>query len=228
MTHHTVRDVMTAHVIAVAEETPFKDLAVLIAGRDVGAMPVLDPRGRIEGVVSGLDLLRKEEYQEDPGAQRLPRRRRHANRAKAAGLTAKDVMSSPAVTIGAEASVVDAARSLDRHQIRRLIVLGPEGRLAGLVSDRDLLKVYLRPDAEIRDEVSGAVLVGYFGANPALVDVRVCDGMVTLRTELERKSMIPDAVRMTRAVDGVVDVVNRLTFVADDTHLPLTADLTNY
>ena len=68
MTHRKVRDVMTVHVIAVAEKTPF----------------------------------------------RLPRRRRHANRARAAGLTVKDVMSSPVLTIGAEASVVDAARSLDR------------------------------------------------------------------------------------------------------------------
>ena len=177
MIHRKVRDVMTANVIAVAEETPFKDLAGLVARRDAGAVPVLDPRGRIAGVVCALDLLRKEEYQEDPRAHRAPLRRRHANRARAAGLTAKDVMSSPARTITAEASIVEAVRSLDRHHIRRLIVLGPGGRLAGVVSDRDLLKVYLRTDTEIREEVTGAVLIGYFGANPALVDVSVCDGM---------------------------------------------------
>ena len=51
---------------------------------------------------------------------------------------------------------------------------------------------------------------------------------MTLRGELEKKSMIPLAIRMTRAVDGVIHVVNRLTFAVDDTHLPLTPDLTDY
>jgi len=72
------------------------------------------------------------------------------------------------------------------------------------------------------------VLTDYVGTNPALVDVSVTEGVVTLRGEVEKKSMIPLAVQMTRAVDGVVHVVNRLTFAIDDTHLPLAADLTDY
>ena len=228
MAHRTVREVMTTDVTAVAEGTTFKDLAGIIAGCGADALPVLDPQGRVAGVVCGLDLLRKEEYQEAPGARRPPRRRRRANRARAAGLTAKDVMTSPALTVAPDATVVEAARSLDRHEVKRLVVLGPGGRLAGMVSTRDLLTVYLRSDAEIRDEVAGEVLTDYVGTNPALVDVSVTDGVVTLRGEVEKKSMIPLAVQMTRAVDGVVHVVDRLAFAIDDTHLPLTADLTDY
>ena len=58
----------------------------------------------------------------------------------------------------------------------------------------------------------------------AWVDVAVADGVVTLRGEVEKKSMIPLAVQMTRAVDGVVHVVDRFTFAIDDTHLPLAPD----
>jgi CBS domain-containing protein len=228
MAHRKVREVMTTDVTEVAEGTTFKDLAGLVAGRGAGALPVLDPDGRVTGVVCELDLLRKEEYQEDPGARRPPRRRRRRNRARAAGLTAKDMMTSPALTVAADATIVEAARSLDRHQVRRLLVLGPDGRVAGIVSAHDLLKVYLRSDDDIRDEVTSEVLIGYFDANPGLVDVTVADGVVTLRGEVEKKSMIPLAVQMTRAVDGVVHVVDRLTFAIDDTHMPLAPDLTDY
>jgi osmotically-inducible protein OsmY len=48
---------------------------------------------------------------------------------------------------------------------------------------------------------------------------------VTLRGEVERKSMIPLAARMAQSVDGVVDVVNKLAYAIDDSHLPTAADL---
>jgi osmotically-inducible protein OsmY len=48
---------------------------------------------------------------------------------------------------------------------------------------------------------------------------------VTLRGEVERKSMVPLAARMARSVDGVVDVENLLAYAVDDTHLPTAAEL---
>ena len=65
------------------------------------------------------------------------------------------------------------------------------------------------------------------GVNPALVEVTVVDGVLTLDGEVENKSAIPVAVRMAHAVDGVVDVVNRLRFAIDDTHQSAAADLTD-
>jgi CBS domain-containing protein len=227
MAHRKVREVMTTDVTAVAEGTTFKDLAGLVTGRGAGALPVLDPDGRVTGVVCELDLLRKQEYQEDPGARRPPRHRRRRNRGRPAGLTAKDMMTSPALTVAADATIVEAARSLDRHQVRRLLVPGPDGRVAGIVSAHDLLKVYLRSDDDIRGEVTSEVLTRYLGANPGLVDVTVADGVVTLRGEVEKKTMTPLAVQMTRAVDGVVHAVNRLTYAINDTHMPLTSPTTS-
>lgn len=223
MTHRTVRAVMTASVATVSLDTPFKGLAAIMAEHGVNALPVLDARGRIAGIVSQTDLIRKEEYQDDAAARRPPHS--HHHHAQGAGRTARDVMSSPAVTITPDASVVAAARAFDRQHVSHLVVIGADGALEGILTPRDLLKVYLRTDDDIRGEILGEVIAQYLGCDPDRAQVTVTDGIVTLRGEVERKSMIPLAARMARSVDGVVDVVNELAYAIDDSRLPTAADL---
>ena len=105
---------------------------------------------------------------------------------------------------------------MDRFRSERLIVVGEDGLLAGIVTPRDLLRVYLRSADEIRAEIADEVLTG-FHTNPVPVNVTVADGVVTLDGVVEKRRMIPLVVRMTHAVDGVVDVVDRLSFAVDDT-----------
>lgn len=224
MTHRTVRTVMTAPVATVGLDTPFKGLAAIMAERGVNALPVLDAQGRIAGIVSQSDLIRKEEYQHDPAARRPPPHD-HRHHAQAAGLTARELMSSPAITIMSGASIVAAARAFDRGHVSHLVVTEADGALAGIVTPRDLLKVYLRTDDDIRSEILGEVITKYLGCDPDRAEVEVLDGIVTLRGEVERKSMVPLAARMTRSIDGVVDVVNQLAYAIDDSHLPTAADL---
>ena len=220
MTHRTVRDVMTADVVTAAEDAPFKELVEILAERRISAMPVLDAHGRVAGVVSELDLLRKEEYQSDENAKPLPRWRQLKYRAQAEGLTARDLMTACPVCIGPDASIVEAARVLDRHHLRRLMVLDADGRLAGIVTPRDLLKVYLRPDEDIRDEILHGVLADYLGTGRASAGVAVAEGVVTLSGKVATKSMIPLLVMTARSVDGVVDVVNMLGYRIDDIEVP--------
>lgn len=227
MSHRKVRDVMTTDVVTVPSGMRFKELARLLAQKKVTAVPVLGRDGRVAGVVSEVDLLRKVEYQEEAGARRPPRWRWWAKVPRAMGRTAADVMSSPAITIGPDVSVVAAARLLDRHHIKRLVVVDAGGRLAGIVTPRDLLRVYLRSDEEIRDEIVNDILVRDLATNPALATVTVEDGVVTLAGEVAGKSIIPLALRMTQAVDGVVDVVNKLSYAVDDTR-PLYVDTSKY
>lgn len=228
MAHHTVGDVMTTQVVTVAEDAPFKNLVQLMASRHVSALPVLDPRGRVTGVVSEIDLLRKEEYEHEPTVKHAPWWGHHKARIRAGGRVARDVMSPHPVTITPEASIVAAARALDRHHVRRLVVLSADGWLAGIVTPSDLLKPYLRTDEEIRTEILGDIITGYLGTDPRLVKIAVQDGTVTLGGVVGKKTMIPLAIRMTRAVDGVIDVIDHLGYTTDDTHLPRTADTTNY
>jgi CBS domain-containing protein len=224
MIHRAVRAVMTADVAAVTEDTPFTELVSILARRGVSALPVLTADGRVAGVVSEIDLLRKEEYQDDPSARQPPRWRHRESRARAAGLTAKELMTSPPVTITQDASVIEAARELDRHHVRHLIVTDGTGRLAGIVTPRDLLKVYLRSDDEIRDEIVRDVITKYLGTDPARVKVAVADGVVTMSGEVEHKSMVGLAVRMAASVDGVVHVAGELAFAVDDDHVPPALD----
>lgn len=214
----TVGDVMTEAVITAREGTPFKELARIMAEKRISAMPVLDSADRLVGLVSEADLLPKEEHRDDgPGRPLLEVGRRRASRAKAGGDNAGQMMTTDVVTIGPAASLVEAARIMMDRRVKRLPVVDSDGRLVGILSRADLLKTFLRSDEEIRREVIGEVLVRLLWADPERFDVQVRDGIVTLSGELEQRSLIPVAVQLTQRVDGVVDVVNRLTYALDDT-----------
>jgi CBS domain-containing protein len=123
-------------------------------------------------------------------------------------------------TVQAGTSVAEAGRLMDRHQCRFLLVTGEDGKLLGVVTARDLLRVFLRADATIKAEISRDVLSDYLGTNPVLVQVDVTDGVVRLTGELERKSMLAALLPAVRAVDGVIDVEGRLGYAIDDSRLP--------
>jgi CBS domain-containing protein len=221
-----VREVMTQDVVTVDEHAAFKEVARLLTERRVSALPVLDADGRVVGIVSEADLLLKEEFPERPPEARLFQgRRRRDTRAKAAGGTAAELMTSPAITIGPDASVAEAARLLHRHQIKRLPVLDPAGPLLGIVSRADLLKVFLRSDADITREVRQQVLLRTMWIDPDTVGVEVRDGVVILTGQLERASLIPITVHLVRGLDGVVEVVDRLSFEFDDSTIMVPSDL---
>jgi CBS-domain-containing membrane protein len=221
-----VRDVMTTDVWTVDREAPFKQVAELLAERRISALPVLDGDGRVVGIVSEADLLLKEEFPEGPaGGGLFEGRHRRAARAKAVGDTAAELMTSPAVTVGPDATVAEAARLLHRHGVKRLPVVDPAGPLLGIVSRADLLKVFLRSDGEIAADVRQEVLVRSLWVAPDSVDVDVRDGVVTLRGRLERRSQVAIAVSLVHALDGVVDVVDELDFEVDDTPIMVPSDL---
>jgi CBS-domain-containing membrane protein len=146
-------------------------------------------------------------------------------RAKAAGATAAELMTAPAVTVGPDATVTEAARLLHRHGIKRMPVVDPAGPLLGIVSRADLLKVFLRSDAEIAQEVRQDVLARAMWVDPDTVTVQVRDGVVTLTGQLERRSLIPITVSLVYVLDGVVDVADRLSFELDDSPIMVPSDL---
>jgi len=216
--HRRVRDVMTKTVVTVDRITPYKEIASLMAEHKVSALPVLMMGRRVAGVVSEADLLRMEDQRERQaraGQRAHPRWRLLGEpwaRRKPWGLTAGELMTSPAITIHPDATIPAAARVINQNQVKRLPVVDPDGKLIGIVSRRDLLSVFLRPDEEIADDARG-VLTEILFTDPATVKVAVKGGIVTLlgqRGEPEQPDMIPVAVRLIWDVDGVVDVVNKL------------------
>jgi CBS domain-containing protein len=201
-TPYKVSDVMTHTVVAVGSEAPFKDVVELLDQWHVSAVPVLAGEGRVVGVVSEADLLAKEEFRDtDEGGL--------AERIKASALTAGELMSAPAVTVHADATVAEAARIMARRHVKRLPVVDGVGLLQGVVSRSDLLKVFLRSDEDIAEEVRHGVL-NLLPVGDA-VTASVTDGVVTLGGSLPERGLEPVIARAVRAVEGVVDVRMDLT-----------------
>jgi len=217
MWHRMVSDLMTTSVVRVRRDTGFKEIAKLLAEYDITAVPVVDDDERPVGVVSEADLLRKEAGQLDPAGLLPALHPRPTDRARQEATTAEGLMNSPAVTARPQWTVVEAAQVMERHRVKRLPVVDEADRLVGVISRADLLRVFLRGDRAIREEIGRDVLVRTLGIAPSAVTVRVVDGRVSLSGTVERKSLIPVTVRLCRGVDGVVDVSEQLDYRADDT-----------
>ena len=215
-----VRDVMTKKVVTVDRLTPFSDIVRLLTEHRISGVPVLMMGRRVAGVVSEADLLALEDEEvrrarmdaNATGRWRRPLRRVHW------GLTAGALMSAPAVTIYPEATIPHAAQIMTSRHIRRLPVVGKDGQLIGIVTRRDLLSVFLRPDDEIAEHVR-ELLDDLLPADPGSVTATVRDGVVILTGHPgapEDRELIPAAIRLIWDVDGVIDVPNRLGEQAGD------------
>lgn len=169
-------------------------------------------------MVSESDLLLKERRgQLESEADLLHPRRRHMERAKADGLVASDLMTSPPVTVEADRRLVEAARLMHERNVRRLVVVDEHGRICGIVSRSDLLQVFLRSDEELLEEIVSSVIPTFMltPQQPIVVDVHY--NVVTLQGEVDRKSDAEILGQITKELDGVVDVVNQLNYRWDDT-----------
>ncbi|MFF4582575.1 CBS domain-containing protein [Streptomyces sp. NPDC001389] len=191
MRHRSVADLMTPAAVTVRPSTAFKEIARLLQEFDITAVPVVDDAGRPVGVVSEADLLRRR------GAGAAP--------------TAQGLMTSPAVTARPEWSVVRAARVMQRSGVKRLPVVDTDGRVVGVLSRSDLVRLFLRRDHAIREEVVEDVLTQTLHLAPSAITVAVDDGRVTLSGTVSRPGLLPVIVRLCQSVDGVVDVDSRLT-----------------
>lgn len=215
-----VRDVMTKKVVTVDRLTAFSDIVGLLTEHRISGVPVLMMGRRVAGVVSEADLVALEDEEvrrarmdaNATGRWRRPLRRVHW------GLTAGALMSAPAVTIYPEATIPHAAQIMTSHHIRRLPVVGKDGRLIGIVTRRDLLSVFLRPDDEIAEHVR-ELLDDLLPADPGSVTATVRDGVVILTGHPEApqdRELIAVMIRLIWDVDGVIDVLNRLGEQAGD------------
>ncbi|MCI3241824.1 MULTISPECIES: CBS domain-containing protein [Streptomyces] len=202
---HIVSDVMTRDVATVERRTAFKDVVRLMQDRKVSAVPVVDRGDKVLGIVSEADLLPKEEFR-DSDPDRYTQLRRLSDLAKAGSLTAEELMTSPALTARADATLAQAAREMARARVKRLPVVDTDGRLEGIVSRADLLKVFLRDDEDIAEQIRREVVSYLFFPPESSVLVEVRDGVATLAGRVRDTSPVPVAARLVRAVEGVVDV----------------------
>lgn len=203
-TPHIVGDVMTRSAFFAHRSTPFRDIVRIMRNGKVSALPVLGAGRRVTGIVSATDLLSRQEFRECPPDH--GERRRLTAAAEAGETTAGDLMTSPAITVGPDTTLAEAARTMTRERVKHLPVVDGHGFLVGVVSRADLLKVFLRDDEEIAEEVRREVVSYLFPGPRSSVWVEVHGGIVTVRGRIWDADLIPAAARLARAVEGVVDV----------------------
>ncbi|MCI3278153.1 CBS domain-containing protein [Streptomyces cylindrosporus] len=206
---------MTHEVVRAHGETSFKAVARLLADNRISGLPVVDDEEKVVGVISETDLLQHQTLQvQGYGRRHVSRpkvaRSAWAAAARAPARTADHLMTRPAITATPEHYVTEAARIMREHGVERLPVVDDEGRLVGIVTRGDLLRVFLRTDEDIRREVTRRVALG-LDVPRYVVDVGVDAGVVTLRGHLERRDNAELAARIADRVDGVVAVDSRLT-----------------
>ena len=120
----SVRTVMRWPVATVETVASLNEVAEGLAADEVGALCVVEGDA-LAGIVSERDVVDHLAAGGDP-----------------AHLTAGEVMSSDLLTIGPDATVLEAARMMDEGQVRHLPVLA-HGQIAGMVSMRDLFAALL-------------------------------------------------------------------------------------
>ncbi|MFF9981842.1 CBS domain-containing protein [Streptomyces erythrochromogenes] len=189
----TVNDVMTHAVVSVDREMPIHDIVGAMRRWGFSSLPVVSAEGRVVGVVSEADLLAKAE-----GTDESHR------------VTAEQLMTVPPVTVPKDATIAGAARLMAKGPFKRLPVVDGDGRLMGAVSRGDLLKIYLRPDGDLAEELRDLLTARLIPSGSAIVHVHVDQGVVRLEGEVSDPGTAEVLVRVARTVPGVVDVVSRL------------------
>lgn len=214
-----VGDVMTSGVVCAHADAAFKEVARALERNRINGVPVIDAERRVIGMVTASDLLARvvSDRRAVPAGHRLAghldaQRKRHAG-------TAKELMTSPAITVTPTTTIAKAARLMARVRVRTLPVVDRDNVLQGVVTRADLVRLFLRPDADIRRDVERDVLRSD-DHRRSDVHVTVDEGVVTLHGHVEQEVTARRLVYEAGRIAGVVDVVDAMQFDVRTSILP--------
>ena len=182
--HVTVSEVMTRDPVTVSTSTPIKEAARLMSRERISAIPVIGIDGALVGIISATDFIGKRVDAEVVG----------------------ELMSSPVATARPADIVPAAARTLLARNVKSLPVVDGDGKVVGMVSRGDLLKVFLRHDEDIRRDVTSSISAASPDAVGPGIEVSVVDGVVSLRGVVASAEAVRRAVTAATVVSGVMHV----------------------
>jgi CBS domain-containing protein len=222
-----VRDVMTREVVTVRPETPLKNVAGLLVDQRISGIPVLDADRAVVGVVSEADLLIKEQGADSIRHRRMARvfgdsSESRRQLAKLVAVTAGEAMTAPAVTIGSDRRVAEAAALMIDRKVNRLPVVDA-GQLVGIVTRADLVRAYVRSDDELADTIRDEVLLHILWLDPRLFRVGVRDGVATITGRVQRRSTAEMIAPTVSMLPGIIDVRDEVTWAVDDSQFKPSA-----
>lgn len=219
-----VREVMTCDVVTATPDTPLPRVIDDLIVHGISGMPVVDAQRRVLGVVSEADVVAKEAY--GPRHRALgvlgALLRGHQNRwtSKASGMTAGDVMTQPPVTAGPDDSVRRAAARMVTLSVKRLPVVDESGRLIGIISRRDVMRLFHRTDGELALEVQRLLTDPLMVPEDHDVRVEVYDGEVVLTGTARCPLDIKLIEAMVLDIPGVLEVTTAVVARESDPAVP--------
>jgi CBS domain-containing protein len=191
-----VRELMTADPVTVTTATPVKTALGLLAEHRITSMPVLGRKGRLRGVVSEADLI-KNLVLPDQRAHERPVHDEWVDRP----VLVSEVMSPHVVAAHPQDDLADVVELLTTTTVKSVPVVDQQGRLLGILSRSDVVRVLARTDEDLAREVDS--LLAWVGLGEWVADVT--DGVVAL-TGPERSGDRAMAHLVARTVPGVVEV----------------------
>lgn len=220
-----VEDVMTAPVISVEPSTSIGDAAKLMLTHRISGLPVVERDGRLRGVISEGDLLRRGEL----GTERKRPRwlefligpgRIADEYVRTHGRKVDEVMSTNVVTIGRDAPLDDVIEAMSRYRIKRVPVID-DGRLVGVVTRSDVLRALAKalptaaPGAVGDEQIRSAILAEFAKQNwgCGFVQVEVRDGVVELAGSIFDERERTAARVIAENVPGVKSVTDQMVWI---------------
>ncbi|WNK19377.1 CBS domain-containing protein [Halomonas piscis] len=216
-------DVMTPDVITARAQSEASDIAELLLTHNISAVPIIDDDGRVLGMVSEGDLMRRIQSSSDErqswwlklfgdGASA-------ADYVKSHGRKAREIMTPDPVTITEDEPLHRIAGLLEKHRIKRVPVIR-DGRLVGIVSRSNLLRGFSASrinagdgsDREIRDAILGEVEKSV-GMLLYRLNVIVADGNVQLWGLVDSHDQKRAVQVAAERVNGVRAIENNLGFL---------------
>jgi CBS domain-containing protein len=210
------RDVMTKRVISVQPDTSVRDVARTLVRHKISGAPVVDQAGRLLGVVSEGDLMRRAESETEQHRSwwlrlLLSPEEKAAEYVKTHGRCAADVMSKPVQTVSETTSLEKVADLLQKHRIKRVPVLR-RGKVVGIVTRADLLHGLIARQARAKPTVGDSKIkaaveraLDQAGVEAGYLSVVVSGGVVHIWGLVNSKEE-KDAVRVAARVPGVKKV----------------------
>jgi CBS domain-containing protein len=196
-----VRDLMTTDVVAVAPTTSMRDAARMMFRYRVSGLPVVDPDDHVLGIITEGDFLAMELERAEKGT---------------APEIVQEVMTHAVLSVPPDIEVIEAARFMHTNDVKRVLVI-EDDRMVGIISRFDIVAGFTRPDDLIEDEIREDLIRRVLFVDPETVTVDVRNGVVTLVGKIGTRTEVRLMEELTRRLDGVVDVDNRLEWRIDDT-----------
>jgi CBS domain-containing protein len=143
-----VKEIMTREVITVTTEDPVERCANLLLEYDISGLPVLNDAGKVVGMITEGDLIRRASRIKAPGYLEVLGGLIYLGSPKkfvdeimqAMALRAGSLMTEKVISVGPEETLENAATLMNRHEVSRLPVIDAEGSLVGIVSRRDIMR----------------------------------------------------------------------------------------